>query len=148
MGTWIQLGHFKLIMATTHWRRSRWYCNTRPTREGSGESPDIPPVSKNQFNILGPMQGPYQILIIYSLIYFQFFFHFCLFSEPREETASVRSFDIQILLINNSFIVPRCISSSAQRSPIYKSIIQWNLIPSSVELSTSFRTLYNNVLKS
>ena len=49
---------------------------------------------------------------------------------------------------NRSFIVPRCISSSAQRSPIYKSIIQWNVIPSSVELSTSFRTLYNNVLKS
>ena len=48
---------------------------------------------------------------------------------------------------NRSFIVPKCISSSAQRSPIYKSTLQWNLIPSSVELSTSFRTLYNNVPK-
>ena len=48
---------------------------------------------------------------------------------------------------NRSFIVPKFVSSSAQRSPIYKSILQWNIIPSSVELSTSFRTLYNNVLK-
>ena len=49
---------------------------------------------------------------------------------------------------NCSFIVPKCISSSTQWSPIYKSILQWNLIPSSAELSTSFRMLYNNVLKS
>ena len=48
---------------------------------------------------------------------------------------------------NRSFIVPKCVSSSAQRSPIYKSILQWNMIPSSIELSTSFRTLYNNVTK-
>ena len=46
-----------------------------------------------------------------------------------------------------SFIVPKCVSSSAQRSSIYKSILQWNIISSSVKLSTSFRTLYNNVLK-
>ena len=48
---------------------------------------------------------------------------------------------------NRSFIVPKCVSSSANPSPIYKSILQWNIIPSNVELSTSFRTLYKNVLK-
>ena len=48
---------------------------------------------------------------------------------------------------NRSFIVPKCVSSSAQRYPIYKSMLQWNIIPFSVELSTSFCTLYNNVLK-
>ena len=39
---------------------------------------------------------------------------------------------------NHSFIVLECVSSSAQRSPIYKYILQWNLIPSSVELSHKF----------
>ena len=48
---------------------------------------------------------------------------------------------------NRSFIVHKCVSSSAQRSPIHKSILQWNVLPFSVELSTSFRTLYNNVIK-
>ena len=47
---------------------------------------------------------------------------------------------------NRSFIVPKCVSSSAQRSPIYKSILQWNIIPSSVKLSTSFRTLYFDII--
>ena len=48
---------------------------------------------------------------------------------------------------HRSFIVPKCVSSSAQRSPIYKYILLWNIILSIVELSTSFRTLYKNVLK-
>ena len=32
---------------------------------------------------------------------------------------------------NRSFIIPKCVSSSTQRSPIYKSILQWNTINSS-----------------
>jgi hypothetical protein len=48
---------------------------------------------------------------------------------------------------NRAFKIPKCVSSAAQQSPIYKSIIQWNKIPSSVELATSFCKLYKNVTK-
>ena len=42
---------------------------------------------------------------------------------------------------NCSFIVPKCVSSSAQWSPIYKFILQWNIYPPKLKLRTnnSFR---------